>query len=420
MKIAFIVTEFPALSETFILNQITGLLDLGHDVEIFAATNPHDKKTHSDIIKYGLMKRVNYFFDDSVSRNRANRVLKAIYLITSNFHKSPLIILKSLNAFKYGVNALSLLLLYSTVCLLERQFDIIHCHFGSNGIVGTQLKDIGISGKLITTFYGSDLTSFLKKKGEKVYHNLFLCGDIFLPICDYFKKKLVALKCDEKKIMIHRLGADIESFQVVHNKAGQEKPSKILTIGRLSEKKGHIYSLKAFAKIIKKHKNLKYIIAGDGPLRTELEKLATELKLSDNVEFMGAVNELEVKALFKEAHIFVLSSVTGYDGDQEGTPTVLVEAQACGLPVISTYHSGIPEVVIDGKSGFLVPEKDVDALAEKMEYLIEHPYVLPEMGSYGRMFVEEHHNIKKLNQRLVNIYHNLINIKNDKEKLSQA
>jgi len=78
------------------------------------------------------------------------------------------------------------------------------------------------------------------------------------------------------------------------------------------------------------------------------------------------------------------------------------------LPVISTYHTGIPEVIVEGKSGFLVPEKDVDALAERLEYLIEHPEIWPEMGRYGRKFVEEKYDIKKLNQKLVEIYQNLI------------
>ena len=103
-----------------------------------------------------------------------------------------------------------------------------------------------------------------------------------------------------------------------------------------------------------------------------------------------------------------LPSITASNGDQEGIPVVLMEAQATGLPIISTYHTGIPEVVIDGKSGFLVHEKDVDALAEKLEYLIKHPEIWPEMGRYGRKHVEEKYDIKKLNQQLVKIYQNLI------------
>ena len=105
MKIAFVVNLFPALSETFILNQITGLLDLGHNVEIFAQNNPHDKKVHQDINKYYLIERTHY---SSIPINKIKRVLKAIYIIITNFHKDPIKILKSLNVLKYRKNALSL------------------------------------------------------------------------------------------------------------------------------------------------------------------------------------------------------------------------------------------------------------------------------------------------------------------------
>src|SRR4030065_356569 len=102
------------------------------------------------------------------------------------------------------------------------------------------------------------------------------------------------------------------------------------------------------------------------------------------------------------------SMVTASDGDSEGLPVVLLEAQAVGLPIISSLHGGIPEGVLDSKSGFLVPEKDVDALAKKIEYLIEHPELWPDMGRYGRKFVEERYDIQKLNQRLVKIYKALL------------
>ena len=159
-------------------------------------------------------------------------------------------------------------------------------------------------------------------------------------------------------------------------------------MGRLVEKKGHEYSIKAIAKAIINHKNIIYLIAGDGHLRNKLESLVSELGIKNHVKFLGAVEQEEALKLYQQAHIFILPSVTSSNGDQEGIPVVLMEAQSAGLPVISTYHSGIPEAVIDGKSGFLVPEKDVNALAQKMEYLIEHPEVWPEMGRCGREFVE--------------------------------
>ena len=405
MKIAFIVGGFPTLSETFILNQITELLDLGHDVEIFAQSNPKDKKVHPDVEKYRLMDRVHYF---AMPQNKIKRILKAMFLIIKNFHKAPLKILKSLNVFKYGKTALSLKLLYLLIPFLDKKFDILYCHFGTNGILGTYLKEIGINGKLVTTFHGYDMSSFIISNGNNVYKKLFLNGDLFLPISDYWKKKLIRLGCNEKKIIVHRMGINLEKFKFSERRKQFGESIKILAMGRLVEKKGHEYTIQAIAKIIKKYKNLEYIIAGGGPFRSKLENLISELGIKSYIKFLGAVEQNEVLKLYQQAHIFILPSITASNGDQEGIPVVLMEAQATGLSIISTYHTGIPEVIVDGKSGFLVPEGDADALADRLEYLIEHPEIWPDMGRYGRKYVEEKYDIKKLNQQLVKIYQNLI------------
>jgi colanic acid/amylovoran biosynthesis glycosyltransferase len=405
MKIAFIVSRFPALSETFILNQITGLLDMGHDVEIFAEHKSEDRKMHPDIEKYRLEERTYY---SNIPPNRFIRFLKAIYLVVVNFHRSPLKILKSLNIFNYGRSALSLRLFYRMTTFLNTNFDMIHCHFGPNGIIGVYLKKIGVKGKIVTTFHGYDMSAVISSEDGDVYKKLFLYGDLFLPISDYWGKKLKELSCDEKKIIVHRMGINIEKFKYSERKIQLGETVKILTIGRLVEKKGHGYAIKAIAKVVAKHENIIFNIAGDGDLRNKLESLVSELEIKKYVKFLGKVEQNEVLELYRQSHFFILSSVTANNGDQEGIPVVLMEAQAIGLPVISTYHSGIPEVVIDGKSGFLVHEKDVDALAEKIEYLIEHPELWSEIGREGRKFVEERYDIKKLNQKLVEIYQALV------------
>ena len=112
--------------------------------------------------------------------------------------------------------------------------------------------------------------------------------------------------------------------------------------------------------------------------------------------------------LMKGADILLAPSVTGRDGDQEGIPVVLMEALAQRLPVISTFHSGIPELIRDGDSGLLVPERDVDALAEKIEYLMTHAELWSEMGEAGRGYVERHYDINELNNQLVRLYQGLL------------
>jgi colanic acid/amylovoran biosynthesis glycosyltransferase len=121
----------------------------------------------------------------------------------------------------------------------------------------------------------------------------------------------------------------------------------------------------------------------------------------------GARDESFVQQKMAEAHLFILPSITAANGDQEGTPVSLMEAQAAGLPVISTLHSGIPEVVLDGETGFLIPERDVELLSEKIMQLIEEPSLWGKMGHEGRKHMEQHYDIKKLNRQLEDLYFSL-------------
>ena len=408
MRIAFVVNSFPSLSQTFILNQITGLLDLGHKVDIFAHRNPREDKIHQDVIKYNLMEKTRYIAN--MPRRKLKRVLKAFGWIITNFHKRPKTILKSLNVYKYGRDVLSLKILYSVLSFLESpKYDIIHCCFGANGNFGVLLRDLGvIKGKIVTQFYGYDLSSYIEKYGRDIYNPLFQKGDLFLPICDYFKGKLITLGCPENKIVVHRLGVDLSRFSFLPRVKDKSGTIKILTVARLIEKKGIRYSIRAVVKLAEKFSSIEYKIAGDGPLRLEMEGLINKLGAEENIELLGWRQQNEIVALMENSNIFILSSVVSQTGEQEGTPTVLIEAQARGLPVLSTQHSGIPEVVVDGKSGFLVPERDVDALVDRLSYLIEHPELWPEMGRAGRDFVEKYYDIDKLNRHLVEIYEALL------------
>lgn len=406
MKIAFIVSTFPKLSETFITNQITGLLDMGYDVEIFAEyKNSKEHKIHPDVEKYRLMERTHFF---TTPENRLWRSLKAIYLIAKNFHKDPRLILKSVNMFKYGKKAMSLKMLYIVIPFIGKNFDITHCHFGINGALAISLKELGFTGKYITTFHGYDVNSLPKKASSDYYDDLFRRGDLFTVNTNFTKHQVVNLGCDEGKIITLPVGFKIERFEFLKRRHTRGEAIKFLTIGRLVEKKGHEYAIRALAKVAQKHPNVVYYIAGDGPLKKRLESLVAELGLQENVVFLSEVREDEVIRLYHDCHIFLLPSITATDEDREGQALVLQEAQATGMPVLSTIHNGVPEGVLDCKSGYLVPEKNIEALAERMEYLIEHSDLWPEMGRQGRQFVEKKYDIKRLNEELALIYEKLV------------
>jgi colanic acid/amylovoran biosynthesis glycosyltransferase len=140
-----------------------------------------------------------------------------------------------------------------------------------------------------------------------------------------------------------------------------------------------------------------------------------ELDLGEQVKLVGPKSQEEVIALLQDAHLFVTPSVTAASGDQEGIPNVLKEAMAMGIPVVSTRHSGIPELVQDGVSGLLAPERDSEALAERLACLIDHPEKWAAMGRAGRQHVESEFDSDKLNKELVDLYLQVIS--NDRSPL---
>ena len=401
MKIAFIVGRFPALSETFILNQITGLLNLGHDIEIFAVSKNNENKVHPNIEKYNLMEKAHYI---EPPFNKIKRIFRAIYLITTNFHKEPLKILRALNIFKYGRTVLSLRKLYYLIPFLGKKFDIIQCHFGFIGNIGAFLKQVGIDGKLVTMFHGYDIR-LATEKGGKIYERLFEQGDCFLAISNYNYRKIVQFGANPNKVIFHPVGIDIDKFPFKRKE--KEKISshvRILTVARLVEEKGLKYSILSINEILKKSTafTLKYYIVGEGPLRETLNDLIKELKIENTVKILGSMDQTQVVKEMLNADIFLLPSIS------EVLPVVLMEAQAVGLPVIASNVGSIADIILDGKSGYLVPEGDVAALTERLDYLIEHPEFWSDMGQRGSQFVKEHYDINNLNKKLVEIYQNLI------------
>jgi colanic acid/amylovoran biosynthesis glycosyltransferase len=178
----------------------------------------------------------------------------------------------------------------------------------------------------------------------------------------------------------------------------------VLTVARLVEKKGVAYAIQALALARRTHPQLRLEIVGDGPLRPQLEALVGQLGQGAAVTFHGARPSHEVAHLMGQAHIFTLPSVTAASGDEEGQGVALVEAQATGLPVVATRHGPFPEVVRDGVTGFLVPERDPGALAERLIELADHPALADRMGAAARQQVAEHFDERQLSRQVVTIY----------------
>jgi colanic acid/amylovoran biosynthesis glycosyltransferase len=411
MKIAFLVGQFPVLSEPFILNQIIGPIERGHEVHIYALDGvPTDtSKVHPLVEQYRLLDRTYYC--PTRPDNSLLRGLKGLGLLLGNFSKNPSVCLQLLDSSKYGQQAKSLKLLYRTIPFLdEKSYDIIHCQFSTLGLVALWFRELGLlQGKVIATFRGSDISKFLPKWGDRLCHQLFEEGDFFLANCEFFKRKAVELGCDEAKIVVHGSGIDCSKFAFKARHFPADGRVRIATTGRLVEKKGIEYVIRAIAKLAKIHPNIEYNIIGDGPLKERFQNLIQELDVSHIVKLLGWKQQQEIVEILDNCHIFIAPSVTAADGNQDAPVNTLKEAMAMGLPAIGTLHGGIPELVEDGISGFLVPERDADAIAEKLTYLIDHPEIWESMGRVGRARVQEKYDMNKLNDELIEIYQQLLN-----------
>jgi colanic acid/amylovoran biosynthesis glycosyltransferase len=403
MRIAFLLNIFPRPSETFIVNQIVGLIERGHTVDIFARYRNSEDPVQPQVKKYQLIDRTQYF---TIPTSRKERMLAAAKIILKWGWRRPMHLLRSMNAFRYGKAAINFEMLCVHAFFLETPaYDIIHCHFGPAGILGQHLRDVrALKGPLLTTFHGYDIASYVAQHGTGVYSELFRKGEAFTCSSNFVRGKLIAAGCDPAKIFLFKLGTDLTKFDFLERKVDSDDAIRLITVARLVEKKGLEYSIKAVANLVRQFPKLEYTIVGEGHLREDLSHLIERLNLQKNVTLVGWKRQEEVRRLFAKSHIFVLASVLSSDGDFEGQGMVLQEAQAMGLPVVCTNHNGFSESILDGQSGFLVPERDADALSAKLAELIVRPHLWLEIGKKGRAFVETEFDLNKRNDALIELY----------------
>jgi len=291
---------------------------------------------------------------------------------------------------------------------------LIHAHFGVEGVYAMNLaKELNIP--LITTFHGFDATTtdralLLSKKPAWINYLLYRKklaknGDLFLCVSDFIREKVLAMGFPEEKTLTHYIGidTDIERYEV-------EKPNHktILHVARLTEKKGTKYLIESFASVTKEDRETKLVIIGTGPLEDELKKRVDELGIVKRVEFLGALPHREVLKWMQKADIFCLPSVTANSGDAEGLGMVFLEAAIYEVPVVATNHGGIPEVVKDNETGFLVPEKNSRELADRLMMLLRDEKLRKNMGKAAKKMVQERFDIKKQTQKLEKIYEGLL------------
>lgn len=366
VKITYIVGIFPKLSETFVLNQITDLIDMGHDVEIISCSRPREQVVHESVERYGLLQRTHYLTGNqsTIGFELNERLVSAIFFT-----------------------------------------DIIHAHFAA---IQTEIalkiaRSFGIP--YVFTAHAYDI--FINPDAGALREK-FESASKAITISDFNKEYLLNLLGEDlrEKIEVVRCGVRLEDFKLVERKPGDKV--RILLVGRFVEKKGVRYAIEAFKEAASDISNAELRIIGDGELKDEIVGMIDASGLREKVVLLGPMPQSAVLKEMEGADIFLLPSVTAENGDREGVPVSIMEASATGLPVVSSLHTGIPEVVIEGKTGFLAPEKDTALLARRLKELIRNPDLRRSMGKEGRANIERLYSHKAEMERLEGLFKELM------------
>lgn len=407
IKIAYLAPEIPALSATFVYNEILELGKLGGEVKAFSVHRPAHIASESSL--KDLKKAVFHLYEISKGQ-----------VVLDNFNmlfRNPMGYLKAAtrligDIFRQGVITRSALGLgyrffyAATLAKQLKQADVqhLHVHFAhiptDIAMYAAPMAGIGFSVQA----HANDLFERGWLLKQKVSRSVF-----FATISEFNQRFLDDLQADSNKIKIVRCGVD-QDWQPPAKSLNQNEIFTIGTVGRLVEKKGIDTLINAISKLVKDGRKVRLQIAGNGPLETELKQQAVSLGLADDrLQFLGALSHDKVADFISGLDVFVLPCKKDKQGDMDGIPVVLMEAMLCGVPVISTELSGIPELVINNLTGLTVPPDNEIELAEAIYQLMDKPETAFRLVSGAKQRVENEFLLNKNVAKLLTLIQSSIN-----------
>jgi glycosyltransferase involved in cell wall biosynthesis len=388
-RLAYIIGTYPGLTTTFIDREIRALRRQGVHLQIISIRKPHTRlSAEQEVLQEGVVylipisglrflgAQLRYLFTQSKEYTGVLR-----YLLSAP-HASRKSRFKTLLHFLEGVYAAEILRRYA--------IDHLHAHFADRAatvaLVASRLLGIPYS----LTAHANDIYVDPVLLPQKI------SAASFVITCTRYNQaylqKLTGPSTHGKlKCIYHGLELD-------HYKPHQKQENttlRLLAVGQLKEKKGFSYLIEACFILKRQGVNFNCEIIGEGPLRDELTARIGELSLEGCLTLSGALPHNEIIRKYQEADIFVLPAVLGADGDRDGIPNVIIEAMAMGLAVVSTHHSGIPEVIQAGYNGLLATPADAPALAAELDRLAKNPALRRELGKQARRTVLEKFDIEK-------------------------
>ena len=398
LRIAAIVNRFPSATETFVTAQISGLVERGHDVTIYSMKPGDRAHVHNAVHRHDLLSRTREFPVEAEVLGSRLRLLPAMVRRIGDSRA----VLRSIDPRRHGGRALSLRVLRETAAVAPAEsYDVIHAHFGLLGLTALRQQSIGmLQGPIVTSFHGLEMSRYVQLLERGEYKPLFERGRLFLPVSALWREHLVRFGAPPDRTLVHRMGVDVDAFPFVDDRRSNNGRFELLSVGRLVGKKGFDDAIAAVRELCRMGAHVRYQIVGDGPLRPRLEQLIERQGLVDVVELRGWTESSDVRRLMQTSDLLLAPSRTDSSGDMEGLPLVIMEAMALGLPVLTTYHSGIPELVRHRQTGFIVGEAEPQQLAQMLIELWSEPSTRNSVSVPARQAVERSHNNRKLNDAL--------------------
>lgn len=409
-KVAYLLRSFPRLSQTFILHEILALEELGVSLQLFAMTNPHEAVVQAQVA--AVQAQVAYLETEEPAPwldivqdhlgcfvRRPWRYLQTFWYLwrhpecdegytTASRHR----------CFHYAVDLAQ---------RLRRQpqgeaVTHLHAHFAHDPTLIAQLVHLLMGLPFSFTAHARDLYQIppaaLLERIEAAQLVVTCCGANL----DYLKSVTPARLWDKFHLVHH--GVNLTLFQPPREPPPHSSPPLILAVGRLVAKKGFADLIHACALLKEADYTFHCLIYGEGPLHAELTAHIAHLGLTQEVELAGACTQQELVAIMQQATLFALTPYVTEDGDRDGVPNVLVEAMACGLPVVSTTIGGVPELVIHTVNGLLAPPHDSEAIAANLALLLADDALRERLGHAAHATVTQFFNLHSAAQRLATLF----------------
>jgi colanic acid/amylovoran biosynthesis glycosyltransferase len=396
MRVLVIADTFPRLSETFIINHITSLLEQGVDVAILAREAPDESQEHPAVCRWRLRDRTTYFSMPSRIGGRLRALASAV---PRRGHPYKL---ASLNPLRHGLGVINLQAAFRSAGRPSGPFDLIHCHYGNLAASCLDLRH-AYCAPLVASFHGYEFTNRVSTH-PVIYRRLFADAAAIVANSDYSRQRLLTLGCPAAKIEklpVFPEAIEDEADAFLRNQGSE---LRILSVARLDRAKGLQYAIRAVSLVRERGFAVRYTIVGDGPHREPLQTLIESLGLEDVVQLAGWMDGTAVRERYRSNAVFILPSIDIGDGGVETQGLVLQEAKQLGLAVLGSDLGGIPESLDGGRAGILFKPGNANDIAQKLIALAEDPQHGAQMAKAGRDHYKRAYSKQAVTDRLLALY----------------